>query len=155
MESIGNKISGSIPFEFSSLTNLRTMVFAWNKLSGPIPVWLDRLHKLQYLILSNNNFSGTIPQDLQALTQLNMLSLNDNLLDGPLDVVWELPNLKHLFLEDNLFTDELPLSISTVVPALVHMDISNNNLVGSIPEDIFDLERYFIDPRKNLGLSDD
>lgn len=60
----GNSITGSIPTELLSLTNLDSLILCENHLNSTIPGGWSQLKKLQYLHLNDNYLSGTIPPDL-------------------------------------------------------------------------------------------
>ncbi len=78
-----NRLSGSIPVEFETLTNLILLSLADNQLSGSIPAELGNLTDLKYLYLHNNQLSGSIPAELGNLTDLRYLYLANNALSGP------------------------------------------------------------------------
>ncbi|KAL9242404.1 hypothetical protein vseg_016400 [Gypsophila vaccaria] len=101
-----NRLTGSLPADFSNLKFLRSIYAGGNALSGEFPPSLTRLTRLTRLDLSNNNFTGSIP-----------FSINN------------LANLDGLLLQNNGFTGQIP-SISA---GLSDFNVSNNNLNGSIP----------------------
>lgn len=103
-----NRLSGSLPADFSNLTFLRSLYLQDNELSGEFPVSVTQLTRLTRLDLSSNNFSGSIPFSVNNLTHLS-----------------------GLFLENNEFSGSLPS-----IPAinLTSFNVSNNQLNGSIPE---------------------
>ena len=67
-------MSGEIPPELGSLTNLTWLVLSNNQLSGEIPAELGNLPNLGGLFLNNNRLSGEIPPELGSLTRLRYLS---------------------------------------------------------------------------------
>ena len=60
-----NELSGEIPPELGSLSNLRRMVLGYNDLSGEIPAELGSLSNLEELGLSDNALSGCVPSSLE------------------------------------------------------------------------------------------
>ncbi|KAL3924431.1 MAG: hypothetical protein SGILL_001053, partial [Bacillariaceae sp.] len=144
MESIGNPITGKIPNDLQRLTDMQTMVFAFNALTGTIPTWFNTLPKLEFLYLSNNMLTGSIPNTLTEASKLSVLALDDNNLKGSINGVWNLPNLEYLYLEDNELTGEMPTMIESNHPLLINLDLSNNKISGSLPVDLFRLERLEI-----------
>ena len=75
-------MSGEIPPELGSLSNLTTLWLEGNDLSGEIPAELGSLSNLSRLWLDSNDLSGEIPAELGSLSNLIRLSLNDNDLSG-------------------------------------------------------------------------
>ena len=58
-------MSGPLPPELGSLTNLEELHLGNNDLSGPIPPELGGLVNLGRLFLGGNEFSGCIPRGLR------------------------------------------------------------------------------------------
>ena len=75
-------MTGEIPTELGSLTNLYSLNLRDNRLSGTIPADLGSLTILSYLNLASNQLSGTIPADLGSLTILEDLYISGNQLTG-------------------------------------------------------------------------
>ncbi|KAL3745057.1 hypothetical protein ACJRO7_014205 [Eucalyptus globulus] len=105
-----NRLSGSVPSDFSNLTLLRSLYLQGNSFAGGFPPGLTQLTRLIRLDLSSNNFSGQIPFGVNNLTRLT-----------------------RLFLQNNQFSGSLP-SISA--GGLTDFNVSNNRLNGSIPNSL-------------------
>ena len=82
LEVNGNDLSGEIPPEFGSLSNLKTLYLDSNDLSGEIPPELGSLSNLRQLALYNNDLSGEIPPELGSLSNLRGLWVHENDLSG-------------------------------------------------------------------------
>ena len=82
LELPNNALSGEIPAELGSLSNLLGLDLANNALSGEIPAELGSLSNLRELILANNDLSGEIPPELGSLPILRHLYLDSNDLSG-------------------------------------------------------------------------
>ena len=86
----GNQLTGEIPKELGSLTNLEELNLSFNQLSGEIPTSLGNLANLKELWLVGdplnpvNQLSGALPEELGNLTNLEVLILNNNQLSGEL-----------------------------------------------------------------------
>ena len=80
-----NELSGEVPPELGSLSNLQSLRLGSNELSSEIPSELGSLSDLQWLNLSSNQLSGEIPKELGSLSNLQNLWLDCNQgLSGPL-----------------------------------------------------------------------
>ena len=81
-----NQLTGEIPGELGSLTNLQGLHLHGNQLSGEIPAELGSLTNLQGLHLHGNQLSGEIPAELGSLTDMEELFLSGNQLTGCIPV---------------------------------------------------------------------
>ena len=75
-------LTGEIPTELGSLSNLQSLNLSGNQLIGEIPSELASLSNLQSLNLSGNQLSGEIPSELASLANLQELYLSGNQLTG-------------------------------------------------------------------------
>lgn len=104
-------VSGPIPPEVGTLSELRELVISSNFLSGPIPPELGALSNLETLNLLGNELSGGIPAELGQLQNLQSLILGvevcgggrcANQLSGPLPpALGNLANLRELLIAGN------------------------------------------------------
>ncbi|XP_024019154.1 probable LRR receptor-like serine/threonine-protein kinase At1g56140 [Morus notabilis] len=148
-------VSGEIPSTFANLQSLRILRFQGNSFEGPIPstfanltslsdlrlsevsnvnsslAFIKDLKSLSTLVLRNNNFTGSIPSDIGEYQKLLRLDLSFNKLNGRIsDSLFNLSSLSDLFLGNNSLNGSLPQEKSK---SLLTIDVSYNNLVGSIP----------------------
>ncbi|KAI3714752.1 hypothetical protein L6452_21711 [Arctium lappa] len=105
-----NGLTGGVPSDFSNLAFLRSVYLQDNMFSGGFPSSLSNLTRIMRLDLSGNKFSGDIPFSINSLTQLT-----------------------GLFLQNNNFSGQIP---SINPGGLVEMNVSNNQLNGSIPRSL-------------------
>ncbi|CAN7054291.1 unnamed protein product [Brassica oleracea var. botrytis] len=130
----GVSLSGTIPNGvFGNLTRLRTLSLRLNALTGSLPLDLTTSSDLRHLYLQGNRFSGQIPESLFSLTNLVRLNLAENSFTGGISSSFNnLTRLKTLFLQDNNLSGSIP---DLDLP-LVQFNVSNNSLNGSIPKNL-------------------
>lgn len=163
-----NLLRGVLPGALSGLTNLVELRMEHNLLYGSLPD-LSSLKRLQVLDLSYNGFSGGIPLKFPpfvisvslksngltgGLTKdhinglnpmLNVLDLGGNNLSGPIDAfLFKHPSLQQLNLSNNGFTKIINWlkDPGGVIPSqMVAVDLSNNQIAGSLPSVFASMER--------------
>ncbi|KAJ0230777.1 inactive receptor kinase [Hirschfeldia incana] len=130
----GVSLSGTIPNGiFPNLTRLRTLSLRLNALTGSLPPDLSSSSNLRHLYLQGNRLSGEIPESLFTLTNLVRLNLAENSFTGEISPRFNnLTRLKTLFLENNNLSGSIP---DFDLP-LVQFNVSNNSLNGSIPKNL-------------------
>ena len=128
-----NELTGPIPAELGSLSNLERLDLSFNNLTGPIPAELGGLSNLESLSLSNNRLTG-IPPELGSLSNLESLSLSSNRLTEIPPELGSLSNLKSLYLSSNELTG-IPAELGSL-SNLERLDLSFNNLTGPIPAEL-------------------
>ena len=108
-----NALSGELPSSLGNLTNLRLLWLGANQFSGSFPSWLVNLTNLQQLQLATNQFSGSLPSWLGTLTNLQDLRLQYNQFSGSLPAeLGNLTRLVRLYLHENkALLDPLPSSL--------------------------------------------
>ncbi|KAK9049719.1 hypothetical protein SSX86_031312 [Deinandra increscens subsp. villosa] len=92
-----NKLTGIIPEELGSLTQIHVLNLSHNRLSGRIPVKFYNLFNIESLDLSSNCLTGTVPSELVNLKSLAIFNVSFNNLSG------RLPDMKAQF---STFTKE-------------------------------------------------
>ena len=130
-----NRFFGTLSNVLYKYTNLQYLDASNNYLSGTIPRWICNETHGSTLILRNNLFRGHFQCEVKAP---EFLDLSHNFLSGSLPSWSEASSLKHVHLEGNLFSGSIPeeffnLTSYFMKPSLMTMDISYNNLSGTIP----------------------
>ena len=134
-----NQLSGTIPPELGNLTNLAVLDLFENRLSGTIPPELGNLINLEALALFKNNLRGTIPSDLAKLNKLRWLLLWGNQLNGSIpSELGRLTNLKWLILADNRLSGMIPSELGNLTN-LESLSLWGNQLSGTIPSELGNL----------------
>ncbi|KAI3847983.1 hypothetical protein MKX03_001095 [Papaver bracteatum] len=144
---MNNQLHGSIPFHIgSTLPNLTYLSLSGNYFTGNIPSSLSNMSRLIHLQLQINNLVGSVP-NLGNLLSLEKLSLDRNKLGSaqPNDLNFvnslvNCTNLRALSLGTNSFGGVLPNSIANLTTNLVELDLSENQIYGSIPIGIQNLQ---------------
>ena len=107
-----NGLTGEIPAELGSLSNLTALYLDTNALSGEIPPELGSLSNLTDLSLYHNALSGAIPAELGSLSNLAELDLRNNALSGAIPAeLGSLSNLTNLRLLSNDLSGCVPSSL--------------------------------------------
>ena len=104
-------LTGILPSDLGTLTQLTTLSLQGNSLSGPLPS-LANLTSLQKLYLDSNNFSSIPSGFFQGLTRLQTLTLSKN---------------------HNLTPWTIPTEL-TQASSLVNFYASSANIIGSLPD---------------------
>ncbi|XP_010522021.1 PREDICTED: probable LRR receptor-like serine/threonine-protein kinase At1g06840 isoform X2 [Tarenaya hassleriana] len=128
-----NHISGPIPKSFANLNKTKHFHMNNNSLSGQIPPELGRLPSLVHLLLDNNNLSGYLPPELSEMPNLLIVQLDNNHFDGA-TIPSSFGNMSKLLkLSLRNCSLEGPMPDLSRIPYLGYLDLSRNQLNGSIP----------------------
>ncbi|XP_071725581.1 uncharacterized protein [Rutidosis leptorrhynchoides] len=142
LETLGlwsNNFTGVIPENLGRNQNLHELDLSSNKLTGTIPPDLCASNQLRIIILLKNFLFGSIPKDLGACSSLVRVRLGENYLNGSIpDGFIYLPELNLLELQNNYLSGNLSEnSNSSSRPVrLIQLNLSNNQLSGSLPVSI-------------------
>ncbi|KAK6783888.1 hypothetical protein RDI58_017342 [Solanum bulbocastanum] len=146
----GNKLTGSIPgWIGTDLLNLRILSLRFNRLHGSIPSIICQLQFLQILDLSANGLSGKIPHCFNNFTLL----YQDNNSGEPMEFIVQgfygkFPR-RYLYIGDLLVQWKNQESeYKNPLLYLKTIDLSSNELVGGVPEEIVEMRGL-----KSLNLS--
>ncbi|XP_020102152.1 probable LRR receptor-like serine/threonine-protein kinase At1g06840 isoform X3 [Ananas comosus] len=130
----GNQLSGSIPEEIGYLPNLDRLQIDQNQISGPIPKSFANLSSIKHFHMNNNSLSGQISPELSRLPLLLHFLMDNNNLTGYLPPeLSEMPKLKILQLDNNNFSGSIPDSYGNMRP-LLKLSLRNCSVKGTIPD---------------------
>ncbi|KAJ0579551.1 putative non-specific serine/threonine protein kinase [Helianthus annuus] len=166
---IGRLSSLHLPSSLMTLSNLKILQLGRNKLVGNIPTSIGtKLTFLRILNLRSNNFNGNIPQELCYLSHIQILDLSHNNLSGNIPRCFN--NFSVLsgketnsdaqfsfyvgfasfvaIVGDSFVTKGREETYSSILPLVMLLDLSSNNLTGHIPNELTSLFKL-----KSLNLS--
>jgi hypothetical protein len=155
----GKNLTGTLPLEIESLTNLYLLRLRDNFISGTLPDRIFKsLDKLIWIDLSENQLGGTIPQNVGNFSVVEDLYLSNNRLQGHVPFF---PNMQRLLLDQNKLTSfdsqyatsapflveflayenqfSGPLPTVWTAPSLEVLDLRRNGWNGTIPQDLWHL----------------
>ncbi|CAK9310381.1 unnamed protein product [Citrullus colocynthis] len=149
--------SGHIPKWLNKFTSLRVLLLKGNELEGPIPTQLCQITEINIMDLSSNKFNGSVPScfnnitfgdiKVNLTTTLNFSALELTIYpfeDENIDCSFyrRYPCLPTIQVEVNFTTKRRPESYKgNVLNYMSGLDLSSNQLTGTIPQQIGDLEQ--------------
>ncbi|KAL5826549.1 hypothetical protein ACOSQ3_018395 [Xanthoceras sorbifolium] len=130
-----NKLEGAIPASLGNLQDLTELYLNGNLISGYIPKPIGRLSRLMFLSVSHNLIQGELPYEMSSLQNLQTVDLSFNLLNLSSIPKWlaELPSLSRMYLAGCGIKGEIPEFLRTTPSPIQELDLSVNQLIGSIP----------------------
>ncbi|KAJ0564173.1 putative protein kinase RLK-Pelle-LRR-XII-1 family [Helianthus annuus] len=137
----GNNLHGNLPTSIGNLVGLVGLYLGGNQFTGSIPSTIGKLQKLQFFVLSENQLSGQLPDALGNLSSLNNILMFSNMFEG--EIPSSLGNCRHLLellLNDNKLTGKIPPRILQLSSLSITLNLSQNNLFGSLPTEVGDLK---------------
>ena len=134
------RVQSTILAPIFHIRSLEELDITYNNIQGEIPaVGFANLSNLVLLDMRGNNFSGSIPPLLFHLPLLQCLYLDDNSLSGEVpEEIGNLSRLQELSLSGNRFSDGMLLSVLSL-KGLELLDLSHNDLSMEIPKEIRNL----------------
>ncbi|KAL4570200.1 hypothetical protein LXL04_025851 [Taraxacum kok-saghyz] len=146
-----NKFNGVLPVNIN-LPALQLLDISYNAFRSSLPSALCvNSNEIRVLKFALNYFNGTIPPQFGKCSFLERLDLASNFLSGIVrDILFRLPNLVELALQDNRFT--AIEGIGNFSSHLVRLDLSSNRLLGKIPDFFYNFPNlsYFSVHSNNL-----
>ncbi|XP_047067081.1 receptor kinase-like protein Xa21 [Lolium rigidum] len=111
------------------------------QLGGELSPWIANLTSLRQLNLSDNYFVGVIPDELGTSRSLRYVNLAHNRLLGLIPDFDKMTALQILDLSSNNLSGSIPSSLGNVSlsRSLERINLGNNQIVGTIPVEIFNL----------------
>ncbi|XP_074291913.1 uncharacterized protein LOC141618735 [Silene latifolia] len=132
-----NRIDGTIPAGITNLISLVLLDMEACNFTGALPLNFGKLQNLQSIFLDSNKLTGRVPESLGNLSRLSEIYLQDNKLEGNIpQTLGNCQSLLYLNLSYNELNGTLDSELLTGSAKFVGLDLSHNNLVGSLPLEI-------------------
>ncbi|PQP95670.1 putative LRR receptor-like serine/threonine-protein kinase [Prunus yedoensis var. nudiflora] len=148
-------IMGSVPENIGQMSKLETIDFGGNSLEGVISeIHFSKLFQLNYLDLSSNSLVLNFRFDWVPPFQLDTIRLRSCKM-GPSFPKWlqTQKNVSSLDISDNGITDTIPSWLWDLSHGLYFMDLSQNQIRGTIGNLRSELPPYKLNELESLDLS--
>ncbi|GAU15414.1 hypothetical protein TSUD_44510 [Trifolium subterraneum] len=145
-----NELYGPIPEVFRNMTSIESLYLYYNNFTS-VPSWFCNFEKLTHLDLSFNGLHGPIPDAFRNMHSIESLVLSENSLTSIPSWLVEFKRLVSLDLSGNQLTHTEYISSNkldgikfmekgwpSIMPYLNlwYLDLSHNQISGSLPKDI-------------------
>jgi Leucine-rich repeat (LRR) protein len=155
-----NTLQGPIPSSLGALVQMTgALHLRYNSLSGTIPPQLYSLTQLTHFELQSNHFNGGISTYIGNLKKLFLLRLDDNSLTGPLPTeLGLLLSLTSLELGNNRLVGSIPTQLGSLTSLTYVLNLGTNSLQYSVPSSIYNLvnlQRLDLHANALIGITGD
>ncbi|KXZ46154.1 hypothetical protein GPECTOR_46g223 [Gonium pectorale] len=137
-----NIVTGALPADWQQWSSLVSLGVSGTAVSGALPAAWSRLNRLTRLALGSPGLQGPLPAEWRGgpLAGLSDLTIEGTGLDDTID--WSVfgVQLQHLHLRSNPLLKG-PVAGAGSLTNLVSLDLSNNDLSGSLPPLTFSSSR--------------
>lgn len=131
----GNELTGSLPSQYESLSDLAEVNVSANALSGPLPEAYHRLAAMEIFDVSDNLLNGSLPHLYSQWADVHIFIATGNALSGTLPReygAWSY--MSRFWVGSNHFTGTLPPEYG-MWQRLIWFTISGTNISGTLPEE--------------------
>uniref|UniRef100_A0A0E0ASU4 Receptor kinase-like protein Xa21 n=1 Tax=Oryza glumipatula TaxID=40148 RepID=A0A0E0ASU4_9ORYZ len=140
-----NRLLGSLPLDVGvKLPRINRFNTLFNRFEGIIPPTFSNASALESLLLRVNNYHGIIPREIGIHGKLKVFALGDNALQATRPSDWEFfisltncSSLRFLDVGKNNLVGAMPINIANLSNELSWIDLSGNQIIGTIPEDLW------------------
>jgi Leucine-rich repeat (LRR) protein len=167
----GNNLTGKLPSWMGQLTALVTLDLHGNNISGPLPAFIGQLTTLKTLDLYGNHMDGVITEEhFNSAKSLQYIDMSYNSLNIKISAEWKPPfrlsrgmftccqigplfpswlqwqvDIVYLDISSTGIADTLPQWFSNTFSNLRELDLSNNQLSGSLPRNMDIMSLHYLD----------
>jgi Leucine-rich repeat (LRR) protein len=153
-----NNLFGHLPLSLQKCTLLKIVDLRENHLSGSLSIWPgNSAADLRVLVLRSNKFYGSIPHEFCHLKSLQIMDLAQNKFTGPIPRCFgnlsamvgqnlDIINKGNFSLKEAVYGKPVLLVIKgteyeyrDILALVTSMDLSRNNLIGEIPDELTSL----------------
>ncbi|KAF8034304.1 hypothetical protein BT93_C0563 [Corymbia citriodora subsp. variegata] len=130
-----SEYNGTYPEEIFGLPDLEELRLEYNDkfLPSQLPQNFTALKKLRFFSMARTNLFGGIPETVGDMEALEHLNLAMNLLIGEIpSSIFALRNLSELYMYSTNVSGSIPRAVRAANLSVI--DLSDNNLTGTIPE---------------------
>ena len=129
-----NLFGGQVPWQtLATYPSLKKLQLSDNHaIRGKTEESLGKLKHLEVLTLGHTKVGGRVPEAIKYLQNLWFIDLEALNLEGNIDFIKDLPNLRYVHLRGNKLRGELPPEIGTKLINLEELYVSNNLISGEL-----------------------
>ncbi|CAL5430189.1 unnamed protein product [Camellia sinensis] len=135
LDAAENSLSGDLSTQLPLLTNLKVIVLRRNHFDGRIPEHLCQMQGLKVLDIAENNLSDIIPLCLN-----NVTSWKENIYSSDAEGI-QVPISMKLVIKGDEYQFQY---VGVMARYLTHIDVSSNQLTGTIPFQMGDLGNILV-----------
>ena len=131
-----NNFTGNLPSCFTDMKFLREIDCSNNNFSGGLPYTLSKVGAtLEVLKVQKNKLKGEFPSWVSSLKELTILNLSNNDLGGRINHLWECNKLRHIDLSENNLIGPIEEEVSRLENLQI-LYLNKNRFRGPVPEGI-------------------
>ncbi|XP_052165145.1 receptor kinase-like protein Xa21 [Oryza glaberrima] len=153
-----NRLSGSLPLDIGvKLPRIKRFNTLVNHFEGIIPPTFSNASALESLLLRGNKYHGTIPREIGIHGNLKFFALGHNVLQATRPSDWEFltsltncSSLQMLDVGQNNLVGAMPVNIANLSNELSWIDLSGNQINGTIPSDLWKFKLTSLNLSYNL-----